>query len=58
MEVKSLYFNLVYVFLLSTKTRIYKQNKHRYTQNGAENSLFQFSLTITELRILLSISRK
>ena len=57
-ELKSLYFNLVYVFLFSAKTRIYKQNKHTYTQSGAENSLFQFCLTITEPRFLLSISRK
>ena len=30
------------------KTRIYKQNKYTYTQCGAENSLFQFCLTVTE----------
>ena len=48
MELKSLYFNLVYVFLFSAKTRIYKQNTRTYTQSGAENSLFQFCLTITE----------
>ena len=47
-ELKSLYFNLVYVFLFNAKTRIYKQNTRTYTQNGAENSLFQFCLTITE----------
>ena len=45
---KSLYFNLVYVVLFSAKTRIYKQNTRTYTQSGAENSLFQFCLTITE----------
>ena len=45
---KSLYFNLVYVVLFSAKTRIYKQNTRTYTQTGAENSLFQFCLTITE----------
>ena len=45
---RSLYFYLHYVFLFSSKTRIYKQNKHTYTQCGAENSLFQFFLTITE----------
>ena len=45
MELKSLYFN----FFFSTKTRIYKQNTRTYTQSGAENSLFQFCLTITEL---------
>ena len=48
MELKSLYFNLVYVFLLSARTQIYKQNTRTYTQSGAENSLFQFCLTITE----------
>ena len=48
MELKSLYFNLVYVFLFSAKTRIYKQNTRTYTQSGAENSLFQVCLTITE----------
>ena len=48
-ELKSLYFNLVYVFLFSAKTWIYKQNTHTYTQSGAENSLFQLCLTITKL---------
>ena len=48
MEMKSLYFNLVYIFLFSAKTRIYKQNSLIYTQIGAENSLFPFCLTITE----------
>ena len=48
MELKSLYFNKVYVFLFSAKTRIYKQSTRTYTQSGAENSLFQFCLTITE----------
>ena len=48
MILKSLYFNLVYVVLFSAKTRIYKQNTRTYTQSGAENSLFQFYLTITE----------
>ena len=48
-ELKSLYFSLVYVFLFSAKTRIHKQNTRTYTQSGAENSLFQFCLTITEL---------
>ena len=47
-KLKSLYFNLVYVVLFSAKTRIYKQNTRTYTQSGAENSLFQFCLTITE----------
>ena len=45
---KSLYFNLVYVVLFSAKTRIYKQNTRTNAQSGAENSLFQFCLTITE----------
>ena len=48
MELKSLYFNLVYVFLFSAKTRTYKQNTRTYTQSGAGNSLFQFCLTIRE----------
>ena len=47
-KLKSLYFNLVYVVLFSAKTRIYEQNTRTYTQSGAENSLFQFCLTITE----------
>ena len=47
-ELKSLYFNLVCFFLFSAKTRIYKQNTRTYTQSGAENSLCQFCLTITE----------
>ena len=38
-ELKSLYFNLVYVFLFSSKTRIYKLNKDTYTQSGAENAI-------------------
>ena len=49
MELKSLFFNKVYFFLFSAKTRIYKQNTRTYTQIGAENSLFQVCLTITEL---------
>ena len=50
MELKSLYFNLVYVFLFSAKTRIYKQNTRTYTQIGAENALFQSlsDCTVTE----------
>ena len=49
MELKSLYFNLVYAFFLfSAKTRIYQQNTRTYTQSGAENSLLQFCLTITQ----------
>ena len=53
-ELKSLYFNLAYVLLFSAKTRIYNKTN---TLSGAENSLFQFCLTITEPRFLLSISR-
>ena len=49
MELKSLYFNLVYVFSFSAKTRIYKQNTRTYTQSGAENSLFQFCLTFSPI---------
>ena len=45
MELKSLYFNLVYVFLFSAKTRIYKQD----TQIGAETSLFQVCLTFSPI---------
>ena len=39
-----------HVFLFSAKNRIYKENTytHTYTQSGAENSLFQFWLTITK----------
>ena len=48
MEWKSLYFDLVYAFLFSAKTRIYKQKTRTYTQSGAENSVFQFCLTIAE----------
>ena len=49
MELKSIYFNKVYFFLFSAKTRIYDQNARTYKTSGAENSLFQFCLTITEL---------
>ena len=35
--------------LFNAKTRIYKQNTRTYTQSVAENSLFQFCLTITEV---------
>ena len=48
MELKSLFFSLVYAFLFSAKTRIYKQKTRTYTQSGAENSVFQFCLTIAE----------
>ena len=52
------FISIYFVFLFSAKTRIYKQNKHTRTQSGAENALFQFCLTITEPRFLLSIPRK
>ena len=48
MDLKSLYFSLVYVFLFSAKTRIHAQNTRTYSRSGAENSLFQFCLTITK----------
>ena len=48
MELKSLFFDLVYAFLFSANTRIYKQKTRTYTQSGAENSVFQFCLTIAE----------
>ena len=48
MDLKSLYFSLVYVFLFSAKTRIHTQNTRTYSRSGAENSLFQFCLTITK----------
>ena len=34
--------------LFSAKNRIYKQNTKTHAQSGAENSLFQFWLTITK----------
>ena len=43
----SLYFYLVYVFLFNSKTPIYNKT-NTYTQCAAENSLFQFCLTITK----------
>ena len=48
---KSVYFNLAYVFLFSAKTPIYKQDKQSQptpTQSGAENSLVQVCLSITK----------
>ena len=45
---KSVYFNLAYVFLFRAKTRIYKQSQPTHTQSGAENSLVQVCLTITK----------
>ena len=46
-ELKSLYFNLVCVFLFSSKTRIYINKTH--TQSRTENSLFQFCLTFSPI---------
>ena len=44
-ELKSLYFNLVYVFLFSSKTRIYINKPHLH---GVElKTLFQFCLTFS-----------
>ena len=34
--------------LFNAKHRLSKQNTHTHTQSGAENSLFQFCLTITK----------
>ena len=34
--------------LFNAKHRMSKQNTHTHTQSGAENSLFQFCLTITK----------
>ena len=34
--------------LFSVKNRKYKQNTHTHTKSGAENSLFQFWLTLTK----------
>ena len=48
MVLKSLYFNLAYIFLFSAKTRMYNK-RHTHTLSGAENSLFQVCLTITKL---------
>ena len=45
---KSVYFNLAYVFLFRAKTLIYKQSQPTHTQSGAENSLVQVCLTITK----------
>ena len=48
-DLKSLYFNLAYVFLFTPEYRFYinKTHPHAYTQSGAEKSLFQFCLTFT-----------
>ena len=43
-----LLYTFPFINMHSSKTRIYKQNKHTYTQRGAEHSLFQFCPTITE----------
>ena len=39
---------MAYYILFSANNRIYKQNTHVHTQGRAENSLFQFCLTITK----------
>ena len=39
---------MAYYILFSANNRIYKQNTHVHTQCRAENSLFQFYLTITK----------
>ena len=39
---------MAYYILFSANNRIYKQNTHVHTQGRAENSLFQFFLTITK----------
>ena len=39
---------MAYYILFSANNRIYKQNTHVHTQCRAENSLFQFCLTITK----------
>ena len=50
---------MAYVFLFqSAKNRIYEQNIHTYTLSGAENSPFQFWLTIEKNSSLRSISGK
>ena len=39
---------MAYYILFSANNRIYKQNTHVHTQGRAENSLFQFCLTMTK----------
>ena len=39
---------MAYYILFSANNRIYIQNTHVHTQGRAENSLFQFCLTITK----------
>ena len=53
-ELKSLYFNLVYVFLFSAKTRIYQQSIHKIE---LKTLYFNF-VCLLHNRFLLSISRK
>ena len=50
MELKSLYFNLVYVFLFSSKTRIYINKTHLHRVEL--KTLFQVFLTITEKNVV------
>ena len=56
-ELKSLYFRLVYVFLLSSKTRIYINKIHKVELK----TLFQFCLTFSPFYLeemkVLSFSR-
>ena len=47
MELKSLYFNLVYVFLFSSKTRIYINKTHLHRVEL--KTLFQFCLTFSPI---------
>ena len=53
-ELKSLYFSLVYVFLFSSKTRIYQQNIHK----GELKTLYFKFVWLLKNRFLPSISRK
>ena len=50
MELKSLYFTLVYVFLFSSKTRIYINKTHLHRVEL--KTLFQVCLTITEKNVV------
>ena len=57
MELNSLYFNKVYVFLFSAKTRIYKQNIHKLSWKRPISILFDiFSFYLEEMKVL-SFSR-
>ena len=50
MELKSFFFNLVYVFLFSSKTRIYINKT--YLHRVELKTLFQVCLTITEKNVV------